>query len=369
MSGLHAQPAEGACPACARPRVAGPECPHCGLIYARYKARPVAEALAEGRVRLALVERERFFAGLASALEAGLPLLAFLDAAAGALPAPLVRSLRADAVAGLPLSATLRRLRILEGADLAFLEAGEIQGAMPASLRLLARRAADQRRDRGKVLLAVAYPLFLALGAIVIVPLPLVFRVGFGAYAARVAPLLGLFALAGFFALVLLPRMDREAAPRRFLRRLGLILPATSQALRNGSIATFLDVLGGCIAAGLPVRHALPLAAGAAPHPAFRGDGPLRAIDDGRTLAEAVATVAIVPPATIAQIAQGEATGTLDRVLPALAADHRQRARVATVVAVVLLALLAAGLVVAVLAWSIVEAWLAYFRQLGSVAD
>ena len=365
---MHAS-VDALCPACARPRSGGPECPQCGLIYARYKERPAAVELAERRVRLSLAQRERFFAGMASALESGLTPLAFVDTAAGALPEQLVASLRADQHGGLPLSATLRRLRILEGADLAFLQAGEIQGAVPASLRLLARRAADQRRDRGKVLLAVAYPLFLALGAVVIVPLPLVFRDGFGAYAARVVPLLGLFALAGLFALVLLPRMDREAAPRRFFRRLGLILPATSQALRNGSIGTFLDVLGGCIAAGLPVRQALPLAADAAPHPAFRGGEALRRIDDGRTLAEAVASVAIVPPATIAQIAQGETTGTLDRVLPALAADHRRRARVATVVAVVILALVAAGLVVAVLAWSIFEAWFAYFRQIEGAAQ
>ncbi len=360
---MHPALTSASCPGCNRPRGDGPECPHCGLIYARWRQRPVAEELAERRVHLSLQQRQRLFLGLAEAIHAGLAPLAFVEAAAGALPAQLVASLRSEFTVGTPLSATLGRLGILAGADLAFLQAGEIQGTMPATLRLLAQRAAERRRDRGRVLLALAYPLLLAIGAVIIVPAPLIFREGVGAWAARVLPLLAGMGAAGFFALVLVPRMRPDAGPRRFLRSAGLVLPGSRQALRNGSIATFLEVLGSCVAAGIAVRQALPLALDAAPHPAFRATGPQERLEAGATLAEAVATIAVVPPATLAQIAQAEVTGTIDRVLPALVADHRQRARVGTLVAVVLLGLVAVGVVVGTLAWSVIEAWLAYFRQ------
>ncbi len=319
-------------------------------------------------MHLSLASQERLYTGLAQALHAGLPPLTYVAAAKGTLPDRLIGALHMGAQHGIPLSTTLGKLGILAGADLAFLQAGEAQGRMPASLRLLARRAADRRRDRGKVVLALAYPLLLALLAVLVLPLPLVFRDGFAAYLGRVVPPLLAFGVVGLLALVVLPRMDRDAGPRRFLRKLGAVLPATGHALRDGSIATFLDVLGTCIAVGLPVRQALPLALDAAPHDAFRTSAPLARLDDGATLAEAVATIPIVPPATVAQIAQAEIAGKFDETLGVLASDHGRRARMATVVAVVALGVIAAASVVGVLAWSVIEAWLLYFRAIEKAA-
>lgn len=358
------QPASpSVCPACNRPGSGGESCPHCGLIYARYRPRPGPQ---QERIRISLGARERLFRSLGGALAAGLSPLAWIETGGG-LPPRLIQAMRADFRAGLPLSETLRRLGILDGAPLAFLQAGEIQGNLPETLRILADHAAEQRRDRRRLLLALLYPSALALGGAAILPLPILFREGFSAWLAIVGPLLLGAALLALLFLLVLPRLPPEAVPRRLFRRIGLALPLTSHALRHGSLATFLELLGACIASGLPIRQALPLAQQAVPHPAFHVDAPLRRIDAGATLAEALAEIAVVPPETAAQVAQGELAGRLDRVLPTLAAWHRQRSRAATVAAVVAVGILAAGAVMGALAWSVIEGWTSYLRMLEQV--
>lgn len=353
------------CPACARPRAAGDECPHCGVIYARWRGRhPPMRAPA--RFRLSLRERERLFARLATAEEAGISPAAILEPA-GEIPADLAGTLRADRLAGVPLARSLGDRGIVEGADLAFLQAGETRGALAATLRQLERRVALQRRERGRILLALAYPTLLALALVVLLPLPLLVREGPAAWAARVVPPLGAGALAAVFVGAVLPRLRREAWPRRVLRGIGLLLPGTSHALRDGSAATFLEVLGGCVAAGLPIRQAIPLAADAAPHPAFRSDAPILRLDAGASLAEAIAALGVFPPATVAAIAQGEIAGALDAALPAAAATHRRRAAIAAIGVAIALGLLAGAAVLGAIAWSVIDGWRGYLRTIEEV--
>jgi type II secretory pathway component PulF len=168
------------------------------------------------------------------------------------------------------------------------------------------------------------YPVSVLLVAMVVLPLPLLFRGPPGAYAARVLPGLAVLAALAVFFLVLLPRQRPDAPARRVLFSLGLVFPLTRPILLHRALATFAEVLGGGISAGIPIREALGLAASATPHPAFTAAGAamIARLDAGGTLSSALAAVS-PPPSFVAQLNAAEQAGTLDTTLERLSRTHR----------------------------------------------
>jgi type II secretory pathway component PulF len=161
-------------------------------------------------------------------------------------------------------------------------------------------------------------------------PAPTLFTSGAGAYLGRVVPFVLLLGLAvGAFAYA--PRLPPDAPLRRSFRSLGLSLPFVRVALYNGALATFADVLGTAVKAGLPVREALALSAEATPHPDFQKRAPevIRQLDSGASLTAALAPLGL-PHDFASQVATGETVGTLDQALPRLSQLYRERSQRAT---------------------------------------
>lgn len=343
------------CPRCGKPRAAGTvECPACGVIYARFRpARPAADRAAQatgaapsgapppGPVapNLSPATLEAVLTGLSTMLQAGLPLTAMLPGPAlGTLPPPVQRKFTEDAFAGVPLSSTLESLQLVDAAGAALLRAGEATGGVPAALLLLAERSAERRKDRNKVLLAMIYPLLMLLAAGLILPAAELWTNGVRSYLYRAAPMVGLFAgivaVTGWLAFF-------PPAPGSLLRRVWSsvagVTPLLSSIGRHRGISRFTEVLGSCVKAGLPIRGAVGLAAGASGSPALEARGPdlVAALDGGSTLAAALGGTGGFPPDALAELEIGERTGTLDQTLLRLGVRHRQRARTLTIAALV----------------------------------
>jgi type II secretory pathway component PulF len=339
------------CPRCPAPRRPGAtECPACGVIYARARPRPPAAALAASAAAavapgaLAHADRipppppplylpsrrlEELLLGLAQLLEAGLTLrMGLSGGAAAALPKQAAARLEGDLAIGLPLSEALDRLGVLDLSAVIQLLAGERTGTLPAALREVAQRFGERRADRNQMLFLLLRPAITLLAGTVILPVPLLFTAGSGAYARAVIP--GLLSLAGaaVFVLGVWPRLSPESLPKRLWRAAGLQLPLIGAALRHDAWSTFAEVLGAGIRAGLPVREALVLSAGATPHPRFQdGAGEMVSrLDKGTTLTEAI-QAAPLPQPFLAQVQTAELSGTLDRTLAVLQRSHRELAR------------------------------------------
>ena len=292
--------------------------------------------------------------------------------ALAALPLSAVAKLDADLRAGIPLSRSLDELQALDAGSRALIRAGEIHGGIPGALRAVAARLAHRRKVRLSLLLAVAYAALLVLAAAVVLPLPIAFREGVGAYLTRVAPLVLGMAAAAAVGLLVVPRLAPTSPLRRGSRWLAQRVPVGRSASLNGALASFAGVLGACLDAGLPVREAVALAAeGARPHPAFEGapERLVEALDRGATLAQALGVIRSMPAGFVAQVGAAEVSGTLGSVLPALEGEHENRARFLWMtLAAIVGATVFAGTLVAI-AVQVVSGWTELLRTQAQQID
>ncbi|MEI7893752.1 MAG: type II secretion system F family protein [Myxococcales bacterium] len=300
----------------------------------------------------------------AQTLEAGATLRICI--AGGALS-----SLRPDVAArfehaidkGTPLSEAFAGL--LDKSCVAFLRAAEDSGGLPATLRQVALILEERRRDRNAFLGSLVYPGVLVVTALLVLPLPVAVAEGLGAYAVRVVPGLLVVLATAFGLVIVLPRVPLDSPAGQVLASIRGALPFLGAAMWDTALGIFAAVLGEALRSGLPVRRALALAAEAAPHRVFTGTAPMLVarIDRGSTLAEAIGQIGKIPRSFLAQVGQGELTGTLDQVLPRLAREHKDRARRSQVLALGAFAALLFVLIGGLLAYSIISSWAQLFER------
>jgi type II secretory pathway component PulF len=309
---------------------------------------------------------------IATTLEAGATLQALgRGEALRSLPKAIAERVWMDADLGVPLSQTLAALELLDPGALALIRAKETQGALPAALRQVAQRLAQRRARRQQLLLALAYPVGLLLIASTLSPLPLLFTRGVGPFLVQAAPIwLLVLALAAFF-LLLYPRLAQSHPVRRWLWRLTTAIPVGRTAALQSAMATFADVLGAALGAGIPVREAIRQACEAPTHPCFAGGACriLLELDTGATLRQALQSGTPLPPADLDSLSVAEQTGTLDTALARIAQDHDQRARHALFVGLGILTALAIVAVAGLLAWQIVAGWSTLWRDQSQLID
>ncbi len=336
------------------------------------RAAPTAAELTSGgpRVVLSSARLETLLRTLGESLEVG---LTFAQYAEGPVPPGLGRglatALAAEARAGRPPSQALARLRLIDAPTAAVLAASELRGEGPAALAAIADRELEAREFRDRLVRTLAYPALVLLASTLLGPLPRLFLAGPAVYLREVAG-----ALAGPVAVLavvlgVVPRLDPDGPVRAGLRSLAARLPPMSAIVRTRARASFCDVLGAGIAAGLGIRHALALAAGASADPRLRAEEAalVGRIDDGDTLAEALAARRVLADEDLAQVGHGEAVGKLDGVLARIARRHHARARSQLVAATV-----AAGTVLGLwvfiqVALTVVRGWQSYFSTLDSL--
>lgn len=267
---------------------------------------------------------------LASSLEAGVTAHAGLATYAGALPAgsdaakaARLACTRLDG--GAALHEALADAGLADGALVPLLRSAEQSGDTPLALREAAR---DLERARGLTVglaAGLAYPAFLLLFALFVLPLPTLVTQGLAAYLGTVLPpLLAAVGLAAGLAWAL--RTGRLTVAR--LLRPTRHLPGFAGYHREVAAARICRLLGRTLAAGLPVDAALLAAEDAL---AFSDErlalaGARRRVAAGSGLAEALGHAEALPPETLAAVATAEAAGCLEEALSSRAAVHEQAA-------------------------------------------
>ena len=227
----------------------------------------------------------------------------------------------------------------------AMIAAGEASGSLPAILDRLADLGERQAEVRGKLTATLAYPVVLAIVAMVVVgllmvwvvpkvveqfdtagqQLPLLTRIviALSAFAAQRWWLV-LILLAGIIGLAtwLLRRPAiRLAADRRLLR-----LPLIGRLLRDLNAARFARTLGTMVASRLPIIDGLRLVAPTIRNRALRAaiDDIVTAVRGGGSLSGAMRASGVFPPLLVYLTASGESAGRLDHMLER-AADYLER--------------------------------------------
>ncbi|MFT6398483.1 MAG: type II secretory pathway component PulF [Bradymonadia bacterium] len=263
--------------------------------------------------------------GIGTALRSGLGIVAFLGDPniARTLPDRLVRPLSEVILKGGTFVEGARRSKLFLKHELALLETGEQTGRLDDAVLDVAR-GIKQRMDERAILVGGAiYPALLLVAANTILPLPMIVTNGVKAYVLSAFWMPAIIATLGFLLLWHLPRLP-VTDPRRSLPfRIGQNLPIARIAISKRSEATFAFVLGRAISAGLPIDRALELSGDAAGMEKYRRAANVvrNQVRSGATLADGMNAGGVFNDIFIGQIAQGERTGTLDRVLDAYASE------------------------------------------------
>lgn len=220
----------------------------------------------------------------------------------------------------------------------ALLKVGEMTGGL---VRLLDRLADyDEKNEalRGRLRSRLTYPAILfvvaTLAMVILPPLVLEGMLGILASSPEPPPLLtqvviqlagllrnpifvvGLVAL-GVVAIGAGRHLWQVRPFRLKLFRLVESLPVAGRVVRQVSQARFCDALGLQLMVGVPALQALPLAAAATANPLWEADiaRAIRALEDGATVSEALAVMAVVDPLLVSLVAVGEESGKLAEIL------------------------------------------------------
>jgi type II secretory pathway component PulF len=317
-----------------------------------------------------------FYQQLAQLVSAGVTLPAALDMIerGGVSPSdrPSVRRLLACLREGSSLSEGLLATGDwLPAFDIALLHAGEQSGRLPECFRLLSNHYAEQAQLARQTLGDLAYPLFLLHLAVFLFPLPQLVLSGRGAV--YLASTLGV--LAPLYLLVLggvyLMQARHGQAWRAFVERLLHPLPLLGSGRRALALARLASALEALLNAGVTVIEAWQIAAAACGSPALRAtvDQWVPGLRAGVTPGEAIRQSPIFPELFAHLYQTGEISGKLDESLRHLSRVYQEEGARQ-------LRLLGQWaprcfylVVVAVVAFKIVQFWLGYFQQIGNVLE
>jgi general secretion pathway protein F len=250
--------------------------------------------------------------------------------------------------------------------DAALLRAGEQSGRLPACFKLLAEHYENSARLLRQMLSGLIYPALLFHMAVLIFPLPELFKsLNFFAYLARVlGVLLPVYALIGIGLYAMQGKHGERW--RSLIENLLGRLPILGQARRNLCLARLASALEALITAGVSIIEAWDLAANASGSLALRrtvqGWRPM--LEAGQTPSEALQQSGAFPEVFANMYHTGELTGTLDDTLKRLHVLYQEEgARQMKAVAewAPKLVYLAVALIVA---WQVIRFWTGYFNQI-----
>jgi len=262
----------------------------------------------------------RWYAQLAPALEAGLPLIEVLATTSGP-PMVYRQRLRDELAAGAPIPEALEKgAAWLPEVDRELIAAGAAVGRLPDLMRRLGKRHEDATRASGRAMIAAVYPLFVAHFAVFVLSINLlIVGPGAGAYFDAVLQIL----LPGWMAVALI----WCAVRMKFLPVIKMLdaLPLVSGFRKYRALADLAFVLEAHVSAGSRLDTAWLQAARAA------GSKPLQRV--AQEVAETVKRGALVstalqgrrelPAPFVEYYANGERTGQLDGNLNLLQRQFR----------------------------------------------
>jgi type II secretory pathway component PulF len=307
--------------------------------------------------------RRQAYEGLASMLDAGIPVRTALDRVAadrkGAF-GEVLRHLREEVGRGRPLAdAMAERPGAFPRHHVELVRAGETAGTIDRTLRALAGEEAAAERDLGKVAARLAYPLFVVHFAAVPASIA-------GGHAGSLAGfLLGclqywvpLWVLLGAVAL-LFRRARTGGAAARFL----LAVPLLGGVLRDGAHARWARVYAALDDAGLPADACAERAAAATGYATLEAAlaAPAEKIRRGSSRADAFAGAGL-PFEIFQALAHGEVSGTVASSLTRAAEARERSLETRTATLLNLLPAFATILAGAVVLWVAVGFYAGLFR-------
>jgi len=303
-------------------------------------ARPLATLFRRGRPSLKRTEMATLIRELATALEAGLPLMMALktvrkQASGPGLPV-ILDHLIERVEAGMPLHQAAREygppfddmiLGMLRAAD----ASGEMSGIMHQLADLL-ERSIELRRT---VLSATLYPMIVAclivasatilvtyliptlikpLAEEIVLPLPTRIVLGIADFLSAYGLIVLVLGVIGWFGLRAWLRVPEN---RLRFDRGKLAIPLFGQLLRDVAVARFTRTLGTLTSAGLPILDGLRITRDTLGNAAL-----MEALDDvqaqvttGKSLAEPLEQCGLFPPLLVQIVNLGERSGKLEDML------------------------------------------------------
>lgn len=314
------------------------------------------------RSSMSLPETASFVRELATAIQAGLPMVPALRTLAKSGRSPGQRAMLGHLIAEVEQGKTLADAARTWGKPfndliINLMRAGEASGKLGDVLHQAADLLDKDLALRRSVLAATLYPMILTVlvgGAVavmttVIVPrvlgplkgqfksLPLPTRMvqGSADFMAAYWWVLALLAGAAVLAWV---RARATPGPRETIDRALLRLPLFGPVLRDAAVARFTRTLGTLVQAGLPVLQALRLTGATLTNHAMR-NAVTRVCDQvqsGRTIAEPLEREGLFPPLLVQIVSLGERSGRLPELLKQAAGslDSRTETRVKVITSV-----------------------------------
>jgi len=282
---------------------------------------------------------------LAVLLNAGLPLDRSLALAIGNVEdkamAAQFGEMLAEVREGVPLSqAMLRREAFFPQAAAAMAEAGEANGALGAAMSRLAEMLESAEELRRLVATSMIYPISLAVIAVGVILLMLLFVVpqfeslfaqakgdlpaasAFVMGASRFIRAWGWWLLGGIVAFVMgLRQLAARPSVRRAIDRIVLAVPRLGMLVRSIETARFARTLGVLIEGNVPLPNALALARRTIAN-SYIGEAISRVADgvrEGGGLAAPLAAANVLPRLAIGFLRTGEETSQLGPMLGRLA--------------------------------------------------
>lgn len=344
------------------------------------RVEPVAERKGasrsvRGRGVMSRGEMASLMRELATAVDAGLPLVPALRTIARQGRSESQRAMLNEIIAGVEqgksLSDAMRAWgRPFSDLTVNMVHAGEASGRLGEVLSQIAELLEKDVKLRRSILSATLYPMILLaliIGAVVVIvtvivprilsqfeggisELPLPTRIvkgvadAFSGYWWAILPAVLLVAIACV-------RIYRDPASRLVIDRTFLSIPVVGRLLRDVAVARFTRTLGTLTSAGVPVLQALRVTKGTLGNRAME-----RVIDDvcdqvshGRTIADPMEQSGHFPPMLVQIVNMGERSGRLDELLMRAAGSFEERTemsvKVLTTVIPPLLVMVMAGLV------------------------
>ena len=308
------------------------------------------------RSSMSLGDTANFIRELATALQAGLPIVPAMRTLGKSGRSPGQRAMLAFMIEQVETGRTLSQACSSWGkpfGDLivSLIRAGEVSGRLAETLEQAGDLLERELKLRRTVMSATLYPIILLVmvsGAIVVVstfivpkileplkgqnipmPLPTQIVQGFAWFVGAYWWAIAVAILVGVFAWV---RARTLPASRLVIDNALVRMPLVGPVLRDAAVARFTRTLGTLVKSGLPVLQALRLTAATMTNHALRAAvlGVCDEVAGGKTIAEPLEKTGIFPPLLVQIVSLGERSGKLPELLgqAANALDGRTETRV-----------------------------------------
>ncbi len=297
------------------------------------------------RARIPQKELVLFTYQLEATIKAGVPLSQSLEMlathASSAAFREIIRAVRQKVESGSSLSGALHgHPKVFTSWYVSMVEAGEEGGMLDRTLRRLAEHTDKMWRLRQQVNLALAYPLFVAIVAVLVFWVLLIWVIPmFGTMFADWGDALpwptavvletsqwlrhhGFAVMVGAVSLGLGARLWAKTPSGRRMVETGLLrVPVLGRLWRNVAVVHVTRTLGSLLGSGVPILRSLEIArrvSGLLTMEQALADATV-SVREGHTLADPLERSGMFPALVPNMVAVGEATGSLDEALEKIA--------------------------------------------------